>query len=214
MCSLSQHWTCFQQALFELPEAAFPAGLTPLHLRLMWLLDLVQVQSFLSGPGAQERGRPLADRRALLRAFLAKALFNFPTTEALLERLQVDRSLRRLCGWESRREVPSAATFSRAFREFAQGGLLDRMHAALVETHLADVLVFHVSRDSTAISARERPAKKEPPPPAPPKKRGGPPRDEAPVVFRHPHPASVAHAGDPDGRPVRRATHALYLLYL
>ena len=178
MCSLSRHWSCFQQALFELPEAAFPEGLTPLHQRFMWLLDMIQPQRFVAGPFTQLLGRPRHDRRALFRAFLAKALFNFPTTEALLERLQVDRSLRRLCGWETRRAVPSASTFSRAFADFAALGLLDRVHATLVDEHLEHVLVFHISRDSTPIEARERPAKKDPPPPRTPKKMGGPPRDE------------------------------------
>ena len=26
MCTLSQHWACFQQTLFQLPEEAFPAN--------------------------------------------------------------------------------------------------------------------------------------------------------------------------------------------
>jgi hypothetical protein len=43
-----------------------------------------------------------------------------PTTAAVIERLAIDKSLRRICGWESAREVPSEATFSRAFAEFAR----------------------------------------------------------------------------------------------
>ena len=45
------------------------------------------------------------------------------TTRALRERLANDRALRRLCGWESIRALPSEATFSRAFAEFAEGAL-------------------------------------------------------------------------------------------
>ena len=37
------------------------------------------------------------------------------------ERLANDRALRRLCGWESIRAIPSEATFSRAFAGFAEG---------------------------------------------------------------------------------------------
>ena len=183
MCSLSQHWACFQRALFEVAEEVFPAGLTPLHQQFMWLLDMVQVQRFVPGPYLQWLGRPSHDRRALLRAFLAKSLFNFPTTEALIERLQVDSSLRRLCGWEQRRQVPSASTFSRAFEEFAAANVLDRTHAVLVEEHMDGVLVFHVSRDSTAIEARERAPKKDPAPPKIPRKRGGPKRSEPKRVY-------------------------------
>ena len=53
------------------------------------------------------------------RSFVAKAVLTIPTTSALIERLQIDRALRRICGWERRSEVPSEATFSRAFAEFA-----------------------------------------------------------------------------------------------
>jgi hypothetical protein len=178
VCSLSQHWLSFQQVLLDLPEATFPAGLTPLHQRFMWLLDLVPIRKLVPSRFEARQGRPPHDRRALLRAFLAKALFNFPTTEALVERLQVDGTLRRLCGWERRSEVPSPATFSRAFAEFAAAQLLDAVHAALVAEHLDGVLVFHVSRDSTAIEAREKVVPKEPPKPKPPKKRGGPKKSE------------------------------------
>jgi hypothetical protein len=144
----------------------------------MWMLDMVQVQRFVAGPFVRCLGRPSHDRRSLLRAFLAKALFNLPTTEALIERLHADRTLRRLCGWEQRRQIPSASTFSRAFEEFASTNVVDRLHASLVEEHLGGVLVFHVSRDSTAIEARERPAKKDPPPPKAPRKRGRPRKGE------------------------------------
>ncbi len=35
-----------------------------------------------------------------------------------------------------------------------------RVHEALINTHLAEQLIGHISRDSTAISAREKPIKK------------------------------------------------------
>lgn len=182
MCTLSQHWSCFQRTLWELPEEAFPAGLTPLHTRFMWLLDWVPVNQFVSSRPLQ-LGRPPEDRRCLMRAFLAKSLGNFPTTEALRERLRVDASLRRLCGWERRCQVPSAATFSRAFAAFAAQKVLDQIHAHLVAEHLCEVLIWHVSRDSTAIPARERVATVPPPEPPPPQprgrpKRGAPPREK------------------------------------
>lgn len=182
MCSLSQHWSCFQRVLFDLPEEAFPAGLTPLHQEFMWLLDLVPLARWVSSPFCQRLGRPAHDRRALLRAFLAKSLWNFATTEALRERLQVDRTLRQLCGWEQRRQVPSASTFSRCFAAFAAAQLADQLHADLVREHLEGELVFHVSRDSTAIEAREKAAPKEALPPKTPQKRGRPAQDAPPRV--------------------------------
>jgi hypothetical protein len=111
-----------------------------------------------------------------------------PTTKALIERLAVDKPLRHILGWERRSQVPSEATFSRAFAEFAQGDLPDKMHAALIERSLGGRIVGVIARDATEIEAREKPAVKEandknddPPPPdgaQPPRKRGRPRKDE------------------------------------
>ena len=60
-------------------------------------------------------GRPQADRHKLFRAFIAKSVMGFATTEMLIEQLKGNATLRFLCGWDSRGEVPSASTFSRAF---------------------------------------------------------------------------------------------------
>ena len=48
--------------------------------------------------------------------------------------------------------------------------LPDQMHRALIESCYEDEVVGHISRDSTAIQARERPAAKEP---APAKRKPG-----------------------------------------
>jgi len=53
----------------------------------------------------------------------AKAVLGLPQTNMLIERLIADKTLRRLCGWEHPGQVPSEATFSRAFAEFAEGGM-------------------------------------------------------------------------------------------
>lgn len=98
MCTLSPSWACFQRKLFEQPEEAFPHGLTPQLAQFIWVLDVIPVQRVVSSPHASLRGCPPADRRAILRAFLAKACFHLPTTRALLDRLQLDPTLRRLCG--------------------------------------------------------------------------------------------------------------------
>ena len=64
-------------------------------------------------------------------------------------------------------EVPSEATFSRAFAEFATSALPSRLHEALIQDTHADRLVGHISRDSTAIEAREKPATSDKPAPQP-----------------------------------------------
>jgi hypothetical protein len=86
--------------------------------------------------------------------------------------LSADKTLRRLCGWQRAGEVPSEATFARAFAEFADSALPSRLHVALIEETHADRLVGHISRDSTAIEAREKPVRSaEPKPPAPAKRK-------------------------------------------
>lgn len=53
----------------------------------------------------------------------------------------------------------SEANFSRSFEEFAEGRLAERMHEVLVKEHLGDERVGPISRDGTAIVARERPTR-------------------------------------------------------
>ena len=88
---------------------------------------------------------------------LSPRLFWAFTTTGLIERLTIDRALRRICGFPLNKHLPSEATFSRAFEAFAEGRLAERVHEALIKESLGDVLIGHISRDGTAIEARERP---------------------------------------------------------
>lgn len=100
------------------------------------------------------------DRRCLGRAYIVKAVYDLPTTECLIELLANHSCLRAFCGWECPRDIPSASTFSRAFAEFSKDKLCDRVHEAMVLKHLAPNTIDKVSRDSTAVAARERAAMK------------------------------------------------------
>ena len=79
------------------------------HKRFVQVLEFVHVERVLPGTRGSGPGRPPESR-----AFLAKAVFDVPTTRALVERLRTDLPLRRLCVWDSAGAVPSEATFSRA----------------------------------------------------------------------------------------------------
>ncbi len=117
-------------------------------------------------------GRPMKDREKMLLAFFLKAVYDLPTTKVLIENLKTSPSLRRLCGWEYRGQVPSEATFSRAFGVFAEEKLADVMHAVIVKENYTDKLVGHSSIDSTAIFGREKACRKNIPKEKLRKKRG------------------------------------------
>jgi len=129
------------------------------------------------------RGRRPHDRGAIARLFIAKAIWNLPTTRAVLDRVQVDAVLRRTCGWETTAAVPDETVVSRAFAEFARSEFPQRVHAALVEKTEKPRLVGHISRDATAIEGRERATPKpkpvvQPVTPRARRKKGEPKRPE------------------------------------
>ena len=173
---LSEYWFGLQAHLFPALEDAF-GPLAERYRSFVAVLEFVRVERFLPHFTGLP-GRPQEDRAALARAFIAKAVFDLTTTRALLERLAIDRMLRRLCGWNEVREIPSEATFSRAFGAFADSQLPSRLHEALIDHAQQDHLVGHLSRDSTAIEGREKPKPKPPQPPKPKRKRGRPRKDE------------------------------------
>ena len=169
---LAGFWHRIQDNLFPwLEEELGP--LSDKHRQVVTVLEMIQIESFTQGWRGLP-GRPLAERGPIARAFVAKAVLGLPQTNMLIERLKVDTSLRRLCGWEGFSEVPSEATFSRAFAEFAASALPARVHAALIEKTHAERLVGHISRDATAIAAREKPVRAEAVPDKPRRKHGRP----------------------------------------
>ena len=179
LATLSSCWQRFQADLFPgLREVVGP--LSERQERFVMVLDLARVEA-LTPHWHGLPGRPPAERAALARAFVAKAVFDVPTTSLLVDRLKVDKTLRRLCGWERAQAVPSEATFSRAFAEFAASALPTRLHETLIATSHKDRLVGHISRDATAIEAREKPVTVAAPE-KPKGKRGRPRKGEEPPV--------------------------------
>jgi hypothetical protein len=179
MNALQRLGCTIQRRLFPAWEAEV-GPLSAKEQQFVRIVALVEVERFMAPYRWKWWGRKPEDRVPMAKAFIAKAVWNFPTSRALLDYLQHCPSLRRLCGWESVGEIPSEATFSRAFAAFASGALPQRIHEALVCKRLGSKLFGHVSRDATAIAAREKPVKKETPVPQAPKKRGRPRKDEPP----------------------------------
>lgn len=176
--TLSQFWLTVQGTLFPWLEVEL-GELSQKQQQLVSILELISIESFMTTSRGYV-GRPPEDRRAIARSFVAKAVYNMGTTRQLLERLESDATLRRLCGWERQSEVPGESTFSRAFAEFSASQLGERVHAALIEKYERPRLVGHISRDSTEIEGRERAAKKvKKTEELPKQKRGRPKKGEA-----------------------------------
>jgi len=173
---LSNIWGHIESDLFPWLEEEL-GGLTEKQQQLIEVIEFSQVSSYLPYIGITP-GCPQKNRVAIAHAFIAKAVYNMPTTEILIDRLHTDIQLRRICGWEKKSDIPSQSTFSRAFAEFAETKLAERIHQGLVNKHLGEQLAGHISRDSTAIIGREKPEKKPAIEKEKPKKRGRPKKGE------------------------------------
>jgi hypothetical protein len=165
-----------QRQLFPILEECCISSLTKQEKRLVKILELVKVEKHV-GSSRQWMGRPPAERKAIARCFIAKAVFQYPYTRNLIDELKARPNLRQICGFTRQIDVPSESTFSRVFAEFAKRDLATLVNDALVEEYLGDELIGHVSRDSTAINGREKAARKVKEIKAP-RKRGRPAKGE------------------------------------
>ena len=122
-------------------------------------------------------GRSPAERKAIARCFVARAVLKYQYTRSLIDELHARPNLRRICGFVSQRDITTESTFSRFFAEFAANNLGTIVNDAMVSEYLSEEIIGHVSRDSTAIKSREK-AKKKVKQPKPPRKRGRPGKGE------------------------------------
>jgi len=118
---LVQFKNLLQTELFPVLESAL-GPLSKQAKLLASVLSLEPLSHFVKDRRFHNGRRP-SNRLRLATAFFAKAIYNLPTSRHLIERLQSDTPLRRLCGWETAAQVPTESTFSRAFAEFALSGL-------------------------------------------------------------------------------------------
>ncbi len=119
------------------------------------------------------------DREEIARAFIAKSVYNIQTTRDLIDRLKNDRTLRILCGWRYKSDIPSESKFSRVFKELSVLQIAAKTHEQFVKEYLKDTIFFYNATDATKIPLRVKPlkAKKEP---KPKNKRGRPKKGETP----------------------------------
>ncbi len=167
-----------QDNLFPFFEE-IPEPLSEKKQQFIQAVTLMNPQKHMSNYKRKGNGRKPGDRVSLLKAFIAKAVYNTGTTEMLIENLHNYKNLRRLCGWEYSFQVPSASTFSRVFGQFSEDKPAVKIHEAMIEEYCGTRLAGHVSRDPAEIGAREKPAKKEHNDTRPKRKRGRPEKGEA-----------------------------------
>ncbi len=176
--NLSQIWLQIQGNLF--PWISEEIGiLNEKQQQLISTLEILQVESYFTY-GHRGVGRPGKDKVAIARAFVAKAVYNMTTTRALIDRLTSDIKLRRICGWERQQDIPKEWDFSRAFKYFSNGELTQRIHKTLISKSYENDIIGHISRDSTAINAREKVVKIEKP--VKPKRKVGRPKEGEIVI--------------------------------
>lgn len=155
---LSNFWSNVQSTLFPMLENTF-GELSPDHKKLAAVLELVRIEEWV--PSTQWNfGRPSNDRCRIARAFIAKIIFKITYTKQLIERLNIDKHLRIICGWDAWSKIPSESKFSRAFKEFSEYSLPEKVHQALVKEVYDNQIVGHVVKDSTPLKVREKALKK------------------------------------------------------
>jgi hypothetical protein len=172
---ISDCWVSFQSSLFPDLCSCEQEALTSRLEDFIDVLGNVDLGRHIP-PSGQWMGRRRIDRRSIARAFVAKAVYDLPTTDLLIEMLRLQPTLRKICGFWQKRDIPSPATFSRAFKEFADSDLGGVVLAAMVARHVGKRIVMHASTDGTEIIAREKGVPKPREPAAKAQRKRGRPR--------------------------------------
>jgi len=163
MAGLGRLWNSIQTWLFPMLEDEL-GKLDEKHREFIAVCETCALPGHMDTYRWVGNGCPPNSRLALCKAFIAKAIWDFPTTRDLIDAVRHRPTLRRLCGWETLAAVPSESTFSRAFAGFAEDELPQRIQEAMIKARYGDKIAGHISRDGTAIYGREKAAKKTPAP--------------------------------------------------
>jgi Transposase DDE domain len=159
--TLSQIWGNVQYTLFPMQEEEI-GPISEKHKKLIAILELIKIEHFVNLHCHNGFfGRPPKDRVPLARAFIAKIVLKLEFTNQLRDHLFSDKQLRRICGWNSSREIPSESKFCRVFEEFANLKLADLAHESLIKDMYEGEIIGHIVKDSTPIIAREKPVRKK-----------------------------------------------------
>ena len=176
--NLSKMWI----NVLNLENSLFPALKEELQLkelsgkeqRLINILDFAEIEKNVTVISVTNTPK---DREEIARSFIAKSVYNIQTTRDLIDRLHHDRTLRILCGWRYKSDIPSESKFSRVFKELSDMKIAQKTHEKFVEAYLSDKTFFYNATDATKIPLRQKAVKIEKGKPKP-KKRGRPKKGE------------------------------------
>jgi len=160
--SLSKMWTKILNlgnSLFpELKESLRIEEFSSKESKLIRVLDFAEIEKYIVNTSSTNTPK---SREQIARAFIAKSVYNFQTTRDLIDRLHIDRTLRIICGWRYVKDIPSEATFSRAFDEISAMQIAQKTHEQFVKEYLSEKTFFYNATDATKIPLREKAVKKE-----------------------------------------------------
>jgi transposase len=150
--------------ILNLESTLFPALKEELRLeelshkeqKLVKILDFAQIEKNITVASITNIPK---DREEIARAFIAKSVYNIQTTRDLIDRLHNDRTLRILCGWRYKNNIPSESKFSRVFKELSELKIAQKTHEQFVKEYLSDTVFMYNATDATKISLRVKPVK-------------------------------------------------------
>jgi transposase len=152
--------------ILNLESSLFPALKKELRLeelshkeqKLIKILDFAQIEKNITVVSITNTPK---DREEIAKAFIAKSVYNIQTTRDLIDRLKNDRTLRILCGWRYKNDIPSESKFSRVFKELSELKIAQKTHEQFVKEYLSDTVFMYNATDATKIPLRVKPVKVE-----------------------------------------------------
>jgi len=176
--NLSKMWLKvinIETSLFpQLKESLRVKEFSQKEAKLIKILDFANIEENITVVSITNTPK---DREEIARAFIAKSVYNIQTTRDLIDRLHSDRTLRILCGWRYKTDIPSESKFSRVFKELSNMQIAQQTHEKFIKEYLSDTIFLYNAIDATKIELREKPLNIEKEKPKP-KKRGRPKKGE------------------------------------
>ena len=126
--NISHWWTTVQLRLFANMSDLFPDDPVTERLKLLLLiLEVIPIEHFMTQwTFSAAVGAKPHERRRFIRAYIAKIVLQIETNVSLIDRLNVDGALRRICGWSARQKTPTARVVTYQVRAGERSNSLKR----------------------------------------------------------------------------------------